>query len=301
MRSTGSSGSAMRTKRGRATLFALMAAALYALSAPLSKLLLGRVAPTMMAAFLYLGAGAGMGAMRVAGRAAGRRVRERSLGRADLPYLIGMLVLDIAAPILLMIGLERTTAANAALLNNFEIVATSVIALALFGEEISRRLWLAIGLVTLSSMLLSFEDMRSLSFSFGSVFVLLACVCWGFENNCTRRLSDGDPGQIVTIKGLGSGAGSLVIALAVGEALPDAGAALSALLVGFVSYGLSIYCYIYAQRDLSAARTSAYYAAAPFISAALSLALFREPPSALFVVSFAAMAAGAYLAAGPAE
>ena len=203
-----------------------------------------------------------------------------------------MVILDIAAPIFLMIGLTRTAAANASLLNNFEIVATSLIALLVFRERIGKRLWLAIGLITLSSILLSVEDASSFQFSFGSLFVLAACVCWGLENNCTRRLSKSDPLEIVVIKGFGSGIGSVIIGLAIGEALPMWGDILKILLLGFVTYGLSIYFYVYAQRDLGAAKTSAYYAIAPFIGVALSLIIFREIPGPLFFAALAIMIAG---------
>lgn len=187
-----------------AILWAVLAAALYALNSPVSKLLLDKISPTMMAAFLYLGAGIGLAIVRLVQRGMGKDQKEKPLTRKDLPYTIGMVVLDIAAPIFLMIGLTRTTAANASLLNNFEIVATSVIALCIFKEAISKRLWAAIVLVTISSIVLSVKDMSSFSFSFGSIFVLLACVCWGFENNCTRMISNKDPLQIVVIKGFGS-------------------------------------------------------------------------------------------------
>ena len=46
------------TKKGIA--FAVLAAALYAINAPFSKLLLEFVPPTLMAGFLYIGAGVGM-------------------------------------------------------------------------------------------------------------------------------------------------------------------------------------------------------------------------------------------------
>ena len=160
-----------------AILWAVLAAALYALNSPVSKLLLDKISPTMMAAFLYLGAGIGLTIVRLVQRGMGKDQKEKPLTRKDLPYTIGMVVLDIAAPIFLMIGLTRTTAANASLLNNFEIVATSVIALCIFKEAISKRLWAAIVLVTISSIALSVKDMSSFSFSFGSIFVLLACVC----------------------------------------------------------------------------------------------------------------------------
>ena len=209
-----------------------------------------------------------------------------------------MVLLDVAAPILLMLGLARTTAANASLLNNFEIVATSLIALAVFREAISKKLWVGIALVTLSSMILSVEDASSFSFSSGSLLVLLACVCWGFENNCTRMLSSKNPLEIVVIKGLCSGGVSLGIALVLGERLTaaDVPAVLGALALGLVAYGLSIFFYIYAQRGLGAARTSAYYAVAPFIGAALSMLLCAERPGVSFFIALAVMAAGTYFA-----
>lgn len=277
----------------KAVFFAILAAALYALNSPFSKLLLQDVPPTMMAGFLYLGAGLGMGLLGLIRARGGPK--EAPLTRRDLPYTVGMVALDIAAPIFLMIGLKSTTAANASLLNNFEIVATSLIAMLLFREAISRRLWLAIGLITLSSLLLSLEDAGSLRFSVGSLFVLLACVCWGLENNCTRMLSRGDPLEVVVIKGFGSGLGSVIIALAVGESFPAPGRIALILLLGFVAYGLSIYFYVYAQRDLGAAKTSAYYAVAPFIGVALSFLIFRELPGPLFFVALAVMIAGTRL------
>lgn len=279
-----------------AIFWAILAAALYALNSPISKLLLDQIPPTMMAALLYLGAGIGLTAVRLVQRGMGKGKKEEPLTRKDLPFTIGMVALDIAAPIFLMIGLTMTTAANASLLNNFEIAATSVIALGIFKETISKRLWTAIAFVTVGSIVLSVEDMSSFSFSFGSLFVLLACVCWGFENNCTRMISNKDPLEIVVIKGFGSGLGSLVIALVLGEGLPDWGYAACALLLGFVAYGLSIFFYIYAQRYLGAAKTSAYYALAPFIGTALSLVIFREIPTVSFVAALAFMIAGAYLA-----
>lgn len=269
---------------------AILAAALYALNAPVSKLLLQNVPPTMMAGFLYLGAGAGMAAMGLVRSKNGKR--EARLTRKDLPYTLGMVALDIIAPVLLMIGLTRTTAANASLLNNFEIVATSIIALLVFKEKIGKKLRIAIGLITLSSVLLSVEDAGSFQFSIGSLFVLAACVCWGLENNCTRCLSKSDPLEIVVIKGFGSGIGAVMIALVIGEPFPVWSDILKILLLGFVAYGLSIYFYVYAQRDLGAAKTSAYYAVAPFIGVLLSFIIFREIPGMLFFIALALMIAG---------
>ena len=286
----------MKQTRNLSIAWAILAAALYALSAPMSKLLLDSVPPTMMAAFLYLGAGIGMLAVGIVRKHMEETPSEHHLTQQDLPYTVGMIALDIAAPIFLMLGLSTTASANVSLLNNFEIVATSFVALLIFKEAISRRLWLAIGLITLSSVLLSVEDASSFQFSGGSLFVLLACVCWGFENNCTRMMSGSDPLEIVVVKGFGSGIGSLLIALAAGETLPSPGLIPAILLLGFISYGLSIFFYVYAQRRLGAALTSAFYAVAPFIGAALSLLIFRELPGARFFTALAIMAVGTYFA-----
>ena len=279
----------------KAIVFAYLAAALYALSTPVSKLFLQHVHPTMMAGFLYLGAGIGMAVLHWVRKRTGQEEQERRLTRKDLPYIAGMVMLDIAAPILLMIGLKRTTPENVSLLNNFEIVATSLIALLLFREKIGRRLWAAIGVITLASLLLSFENADSFRFSMGSLFVLLAALCWGLENNCTRRLSGSDPMEIVVIKGFGSGTGAVLIGLAVGETLPSGGDIAKILLLGFVAYGLSITFYVYAQRYLGAAKTSACYAVAPFIGVLLSFLIFREIPGLLFFPALALMLLGTWL------
>ncbi len=279
-----------------AIFFAILAAALFALSAPFSKMFLEEAAPMMTAGMLYLGAGIGMVFIWGGRKTLKRESKETSLSKKDRPYVIGMILLDIAAPISLMFGLTMTTAANASLLNNFEIVATSVIALVIFKEMISKRLWLAIILVTVASILLTVDDFSNVSFSLGSVFVLAACVFWGLENNCTRMISDKDPLEIVLIKGLFSGFGALVIAQIAGETLPALPLCLMILLLGFVSYGMSIYYYVSAQRTLGAAKTSTFYAIAPFLGVGFSFMLFHEMPSAVFITALIIMIIGAYLA-----
>lgn len=282
---------------GKGIFLALLAAVLYAINAPFSKLLLNDMSPTLMAGFLYLGAGMGMGIIFLIRKARKTEKTEAKLSKAELPYTVAMILLDIAAPIFLLIGLQSTTAANASLLNNFEIVATAIIALMVFKEKISPRLWFGILFVTLSCLILSFEDFSSLKFSVGSLLILLACVCWGFENNCTRKISSKDPLQIVLLKGIFSGTGSVVIGFCIGEKIHTFWSVLAVLGVGLVAYGLSIFFYVYAQRILGAARTSAYYAIAPFIGTFLSLLVFHEMPKYTYFIALFFMFAGAWLCA----
>lgn len=277
-------------KKRVAIAYALAAALFYAINVPCSKRLLTEVAPTFMAAFLYLGAGIGVGIMYLFHHKSEKP--EERLTRADLPFTIGMVVLDILAPILLMLGIHTGTSSNASLLGNFEIVATTMIALLVFKEKVTRRLWAAIGFITISSVLLSFGGAEDLRFSVGSLFVLGATACWGLENNCTRRIAAKSTHQIVTIKGLFSGTGSLFVAFLLGEALPEAQYVFLALLLGFVSYGLSIFAYIRAQKTLGAAKTSAYYAIAPFIGTFLSFVLLGERLTVNYLVALLFMIVG---------
>lgn len=277
-----------------AIFFAFAAAVLYAINIPVSKILLIEVEPVFLSSFLYLGAGAGIGLMYFFMK---RKTDpgEKLTGK-ELPYTIGMIVLDIAAPIFLMIGLTKTTAANATLLSNFEIVATSVIALIVFKELITKRLWIAIIFITTASVLLTFESSGSFDFSYGSLFVCAACVCWGLENNCTRMLSSKNTYEIVMLKGFFSGMGSFIIALILGESIPAIFYVVCIMLLGFMSYGISIFLYVRAQNHLGAAKTSAYYAVAPFIGTVFSYGLLREKMTMSFFISLLIMIVGASLA-----
>jgi drug/metabolite transporter (DMT)-like permease len=275
---------------------AILAAALFGMSAPLSKFLLREISPLLMSALLYLGAGIGMLLIESYKRFTKAKRVEPNLSKEEVPYIALMIVLDILAPISLMLGLTMSSPATASLLNNFEIVTTSVIALAIFREQIGKNLWIAISLITISSIILSVNDFSNLSFSFGSILVLLACVFWGLENNCTRKLSIKDPLQVVILKGFGSGLGSLLIALLLNEIVLNIKYISLALLLGFFAYGMSIFFYVTAQRQLGAARTSTYYAVAPFIGVGISFIVFREPISISFITALIFMLLGTYFA-----
>lgn len=278
----------------KAIAYALLAAVFYAVNTPCSKLLLQHVPATFMAGFLYLGAGTGIGMVYLFHYK--KEDKAERLAKCDVIYTIGMIVLDIFAPIFLMLGIQYGSASNASLLGNFEIVATTLIALLIFKEKVTGRLWMAVGAIVIASAFLSFEGMDGFAFSYGSLFVLLAASCWGLENNCTRKIADKSTYEIVTLKGLCSGIGSLAIACIIGEDIPDFRYMIPAMLLGFVAYGLSIFTYIRAQRQLGAAKTSAYYAVAPFIGSFLAFLLLREPLHINYLIGLGFMVAGSVLA-----
>ena len=281
----------MKTKT--AVLYAILAAVLYALLAPVSKLLQVSVPPVAEAGLLYLGAGIGMMFLYLFRKELPSD--HPPVDKGDLKFVIAMIILDMLAPICLLLGLSMTTPENVSLLNNFEIVATTCIARLFFHEKIGKKLALSISIITVSCILLSLDSTASLSFSKGSLFVLLACICWGFENNCTSSLSGKDTRQIVMIKGFGSGTASFLLSLLAGERIASVRNCFYVMILGFLAVGLSVYFYVLAQSRIGAARTSSYYAVSPFIGVLLSLILFREIPGELFWAALALMAVGVYL------
>jgi drug/metabolite transporter (DMT)-like permease len=273
---------------------ALVATLLFGASAPLAKLLLGEIEPVPLAAFLYLGSGIGLLGIRIFQKIIRRPSdREAKITKPDLIWLVGaVLAGGVAAPIILLFSLKNTPAATASLLLNFECVATSIIAVLAFKESITRRVWWAIGLITLSSIFLSINFKASWGVSFGALGILLACVLWGIDNNFTRNISAKDPLVIVTIKGLGAGGLSFALAMILGNKLPAFGIILGAMALGSFSYGVSIVLFIRAMRGLGAARTSALFSAAPLGGMILSFLIFREMPTWTFLIALPIMVIG---------
>ena len=285
----------MQMTKELALIYALLAATLFGLSAPLSKLLLDRVEPLPLASLLYLGAGLGVGLVLLLQRNSGK-AREARLTRTDLPWLItAILAGGVGAPIGILYGLRATPAATASLLLNFEVVATAGIAALAFREHTGRRTWLAVGAITAASILLSLDPGAGGGFSTGALLILAACILWGIDNNATGRISLKDPKRIVTVKGLAAGSVSALLAIGVGQSFPSGMAIVYGLLLGAISYGASIVLFVRSLRSLGAARTGALFGTAPFIGMALSLVIFREPPGLSFYLSLPIMLVGAWL------
>lgn len=278
---------------------AILAATLFGASAPIAKLLLGEIHPIPLAGFLYLGSGLGLFFWQGISRLLKISSSEAHLTRKDYPWLAGAILAGgIIAPITLMFSLRTTPATTASLLLNFEGVATAIIAVIVFGEAIGSRIWLAIGCICLSTILISLNPANGWGFSIGALGVLVACILWGADNNLTRNISAKDPITIVAYKGLGAGSLSLLLALALGIHFPTVKVVLESMFLGLLSYGLSIVLFILAMRSLGATRTVALFGSAPFVGAILSFIIFREAVSTLFFIGLPIMILGAFLLLG---
>jgi drug/metabolite transporter (DMT)-like permease len=271
---------------------ALLAALLFGLSAPVGKKLLGSISPQLLAGMLYLGSGIGLGAFWLIGR---RRVEraEASLRRSDLPVLaIAIGVGGVLAPVFLLAGLQRTPASTASLLLNFETVFTALLAWTAFREHVNARIALGMISIVCGGLILSSTGTAQLTGWVGPVSVMAACLCWGIDNNVTQKISANDPTQIAAMKGLVAGTVNSVIALLLGNSWPSWDVLSGALLLGVLSYGVSLVLYIRALRKLGTSRTANYFSLAPFIGAVVSVLLWREP------VTLPLLAAGGFMGAG---
>ena len=277
----------------RAVVLALMSAALFGVSTPAAKALLGSIDPTVLAGLFYCGAGIGIVIMRSLTAPLAAHAVEAPLGHRDIPWLAGAVVFGgILGPILLMFGLARTDATAASLLLTLEGVATALLAWFVFHESFDRRIALGMVCLVAGAIVLSWSGTPSLSGLIGPLAIVGACVAWGLDNNLTRKVSLADPLQIVQIKGLVAGPINLLIAWSAGDAMPALPVMLVAALVGFLGYGVSLALFVQALRDLGAARTGAYFSTAPFIGAVAALIFLHEP------MTFQLLAAGLLMGLG---
>jgi drug/metabolite transporter (DMT)-like permease len=282
---------AIRIDRG--ALLALLAAVLFGLSAPFAKVLLQDAEPQLLAGLLYLGSGFGLTLAWLVRR---KRAREASLSGRDLPWLAAAIAAGgILGPLFLMLGLQRTPASSASLLLNLEGVFTASFAWFLFHENFDRRIALGMLAIVAGGAVISWEGRLTWGGLAGPMLIAAACLAWALDNNLTQKVSAGDPVQIAMLKGLIAGAVNSSLAVSLGAAWPGTARVGAALLLGFLSYGLSLVLFVLALRHLGTARTGAYFSVAPFVGAAIAILGFGERPTPLFVLGALLMLVGVWL------
>jgi drug/metabolite transporter (DMT)-like permease len=274
---------------------ALGAAVLFGLSTPLAKSLVGSIPPLVLAGLLYVGSGTGLAALLILRTATGGRESITWPRGTDVGWLLGAVASGGAVgPYLLMYGLQATDAASASLILNLESVFTALLAWFVFKENFDRRIAVGMAFIVAGGAVLSAAPAFLAQGWVGPLAIAGACLAWAIDNNMTRRVSVHDAMLIACVKGLVAGTSSVALAVAYGAELPPASVALQAGVLGFVGYGLSLTLFVVALRGLGTARTGAYFSLAPFIGAALAVAL-GAPLTATLVVAGLLMGAGVWL------
>ncbi|MEO6247094.1 MAG: DMT family transporter [Sphingomicrobium sp.] len=275
----------------RGGLLAMAAAMLFGLSTPAAKFVVGDVHPLLLAGLLYLGSGIGLSAWR-----AWRRQDGLNLKRADLPWL-GATVLFGGAlgPALLMWGLTTTTGSVASLLLTLEGVFTALLAWIVFREPFNRRIGLGMAAIFVGAVLLALRGHSGSAGLVGSLAVVGACGAWAVDNNCTSKISHVDAVTLAAIKGMVAGVVNVALALATGAKLPLPRLIAGSATIGFFGYGLSLVLFVFALREIGAARTGAYFSTAPFIGAVIGIVALKEPMSLSIAAAAGLMAIGVWL------
>lgn len=278
-------------------IYAIFAAILFGLATPLAKLLITDVSPQMLAGLLYTGSGLGLLALYVVTQLFKHNSkRHHSIQTPDLPWLAGAIAFGgVIGPVLLMQGLLSTPASIASLLLNLESVITALLAWFIFKEHFDRRIFIGMICIVLGSLLLSWPKELNAAFPWGALAIAGACLCWGIDNNLTRKISANDALQIACIKGLVAGFVNLAIALSLGYKLPDFLVGLSAASIGLLGYGISLVLFVISLRHIGTARTGAYFSIAPFAGVICSFLLLHEQPNTLFWLATSLMLIGVWL------
>lgn len=279
-----------------AVFYALISAALFGMSTPAAKVLVGAVDPVVLAGLLYCGAGVGVAVLRRMLPQIVSGAPEAGLTRRELPWLAGAIAAGgVVGPLLLMIGLAHTDAASASLLLTLEGAATALMAWFVFRENLDRRIALGMIFLVAGAMVLAWTGVPTLAEVLGPLAIVGACAAWGLDNNLTRKVSLADPLQIVELKGLFAGPFNLVLGFAAGAALPGLTPALFAGVVGFLGYGVSLALFVIALRYLGAARTGAYFSTAPFLGSAAAVVALGDPVTRQLIAAGLLMAVGVWL------
>jgi drug/metabolite transporter (DMT)-like permease len=279
-----------------AVIYALISAALFGVSTPAAKILVGTVHPAVLAGLLYCGAGLGIAVLRRVLPSIVTIAPEVALTRSELPWFAGAIVAGgVIGPLLLMAGLARTDAAAASLLLTLEGAATALMAWFIFNEHFDRRIALGLCFLIIGAAVLSWSGTPTISTLIGPLAIVGACLAWGLDNNLTRKVSLADPLQIVQFKGMIAGPFNLLLGLAMGAAMPAVSAVLLAGVVGFLGYGVSLALFVFALRHLGTARTGAYFSTAPFLGSVAAIVALGEPVTAQLAIAGIFMAVGVWL------
>jgi drug/metabolite transporter (DMT)-like permease len=258
----------------RGIVAALSAAVLFGLSTPIAKLLIDGMSPLLLAGLLYSGSGIGLALVLAIRAMSGARATISWPRGKELLWLLGAILAGgAAAPYLLMYALQAIDSASASLILNLEGVFTALLAWFVFKENVDRRIAIGMACIVAGGVLLSLGPRYRGGDWIGFLAIGTACLAWAIDNNLTRKVSIHDAMVIACAKGLIAGPLSVALAIHLGAPNPTLVRVVQAGFVGFVGYGLSLTLFVVALRNLGSARTGAYFSLAPFIGAALAVAL----------------------------
>lgn len=276
-------------------LLATLSAVLFGVSPVLCKLLIGDMSPALLAGLLYLGSGIGLQILLIFQRRNSLRELLQLSPQHRIKLLGAVLSGGVIAPLCLTYGIKYGTASEVTLLLNLETVATTLIAWLIFKEYIGPRVWAGKLLILIAASIVVLKSDGGFDFSLSGILVVLACIFWGIDNNLTRDVDELSSTVLASIKGLGAGMFMIMLALLFSSGSATGFQIGGAMLVGSLSYGLSLVLFVESLRKIGSARTATFFAIGPFVGTLLSVVLLGERPSAFYWFAMSLMLVGIFL------
>ena len=279
-------------KRLQGYVFAFLAALGYGSSSTLGKFALGSGSPILIASF-----GATVGGLILFPYRPTAGIDRRSLPLFALVTLCGAII----GPLLFYSGLRLTSAVSAALLSNGELLFTSIIAIVIFKESLSRRQYFAsllvvAGIVAISTNL-NLGAVSLLGNLAGSLCVLGAMLSWSIENNLVRKLSQRvDPIVMAKWRNFGGGLALLAFILISGQGISvEASTIPYIVLIGIIPVGLTTVFLFLALSRIGAVRTLLIFSTGSLFGTLYAHILLGEPITWVQAVGGAILFAGIIL------
>jgi drug/metabolite transporter (DMT)-like permease len=264
------------SKNGFQLMIGLAAAALFGSATPASKALLKSLNPFQLAGMLYLGAA--IGVLPMIFRDETILVPWKLPQKTKIQLLGAITFGGLFGPVFLLLGLQMASSASVSLWLNLELVATVILGVLFFHDNLTWSSGLAVFGTLLASIILSIgEDAAGIS---AGLLVFLACLCWGLDNHLTALIDGITPPQTTMWKGIVAGSINLIIGLLFAPVVLSVGTWVLALIVGIFAYGVSIVLYIISAQQMGATRSQIIFSSSPFFGLLLSAILLGESISA---------------------
>ncbi len=221
--------------------------------------------------------------------------------RTSIPYILYLGVIGAGvAPLLYFVGLSQTTAVNASLLGNAEVLFTALLAFIVVGERMKRRqaatgLLIVAGIVVVATNF-DLAYVQLVQGLIGNILILAAALAWGIENNvivgAAKKFGAPMLSKFRNILG-----GSIIVAFVVVAGIP---AHFSAYNVGVLAllvltYAGVTYLFISALEMIGAIRTVLIFSLATALGPCFALVFLGEQITVAQLAGGAMIMVGVYL------
>lgn len=280
----------LKKNERKGLLFAFLSAFLYDLNVPVSKYSLKTLSTNEILFLLYFGSAVGLFLLMLFNKKQKFSLKPE---KGESIFIIGVIIFDILAALFIVESLKYIDASTVSLISILEISFTIVISRFIFKTKISKNLIIAVILVSIGGILLSFDSSTEFKLSIASMLTVFATACWGLENNLTAKVSDKNPLLLVFYKCFAVAIFNLLFILNINifELFINNW---YLLVIGFFTYGISILYSVYAINYIGISKTSIVFSFSPVFGALISLILFKEKITIYFVISLILMLMGIY-------